>query len=292
MLYHLLYPLAGRFGPFNVLRYPSFRIIAAGFTALLLGLLLALFTVRYAVNQIIHGSNDRLDHDLDLCVKHRVPIVITSLRAKMLGNKEFVDGANARRFNEIRGFFHDEGRFHSSVETSAVVRIVENGPVRAGVSPSRARLKSSPSKATPLGSAAPANAQKLGNRSTAFITVVSFTSPAGELEAVASAKAAVVMSIFLPGTGQIVAGKIASGLGDTLITRTAQVCLKERYRLILCVRETPLSTVTLEQCARLSGWGAVIMPISPPRIRRISWPSGCSSVILITSTCLEMALGF
>jgi phospho-N-acetylmuramoyl-pentapeptide-transferase len=40
MLYHLLYPLAGKFGIFNVLRYPSFRIIAAGFTALLLGLLL------------------------------------------------------------------------------------------------------------------------------------------------------------------------------------------------------------------------------------------------------------
>ncbi|HZZ83839.1 MAG TPA: phospho-N-acetylmuramoyl-pentapeptide-transferase [Anaeromyxobacteraceae bacterium] len=40
MLYHLLYPLAGRFGPFNVLRYPSFRILAAGFTALALGLLL------------------------------------------------------------------------------------------------------------------------------------------------------------------------------------------------------------------------------------------------------------
>jgi phospho-N-acetylmuramoyl-pentapeptide-transferase len=40
MLYHLLYPLAGDFSAFNVLRYPSFRIIAAGFTALLLGLLL------------------------------------------------------------------------------------------------------------------------------------------------------------------------------------------------------------------------------------------------------------
>ncbi len=40
MLYHLLYPLAGRFGLFNVLRYPSFRILAAGFTALALGLLL------------------------------------------------------------------------------------------------------------------------------------------------------------------------------------------------------------------------------------------------------------
>lgn len=35
----------------------------------------------FAVNQIVHASNDRLDHDLDLCVKHRVPIVITSLRA-------------------------------------------------------------------------------------------------------------------------------------------------------------------------------------------------------------------
>ena len=59
-------------------------------------------------------------------------------------------------------------------------------------------------------------------------------------------------------------GKIASGIGDTLITRTAQVALKERYKLILCVRETPLSTITLEQCARLSRDGAVIMPISPP----------------------------
>ena len=59
-------------------------------------------------------------------------------------------------------------------------------------------------------------------------------------------------------------GKIASGIGDTLITRTAQVCLKERYKLVLCVRETPLSTLALEQCARLSSYGAVIMPISPP----------------------------
>ncbi len=59
-------------------------------------------------------------------------------------------------------------------------------------------------------------------------------------------------------------GKIASGIGDTLITRTAQVCLKERFKLIICVRETPLSTVTLEQCARLSSYGGIIMPISPP----------------------------
>lgn len=59
-------------------------------------------------------------------------------------------------------------------------------------------------------------------------------------------------------------GKIASGIGDTLITRSAQVALKERFKLVLCIRETPLSTISLEQCARLSRDGAIIMPISPP----------------------------
>jgi 4-hydroxy-3-polyprenylbenzoate decarboxylase len=59
-------------------------------------------------------------------------------------------------------------------------------------------------------------------------------------------------------------GKIASGIGDSLLTRTAQVALKERYKLVICVRETPISTLTLEQCARLSRDGAIIMPISPP----------------------------
>jgi len=36
----------------------------------------------FAVNQIVHKSNDRLAHDLDLCVKYQVPIVITSLGAR------------------------------------------------------------------------------------------------------------------------------------------------------------------------------------------------------------------
>jgi nitronate monooxygenase len=34
----------------------------------------------FAVNQIVHSSNDRLEHDMALCVKHKVPIIITSLR--------------------------------------------------------------------------------------------------------------------------------------------------------------------------------------------------------------------
>ena len=69
--------------------------------------------------------------------------------------------------------------------------------------------------------------------------------------------------VILPASTSTI-GKIASGIGDTLITRAAQVALKERFKLIVCVRETPLSTINLEQCTRLSTAGAVIMPISPP----------------------------
>jgi nitronate monooxygenase len=35
----------------------------------------------YAVNQIIHKSNDRLDHDLEVCIRRKVPVIISSLRA-------------------------------------------------------------------------------------------------------------------------------------------------------------------------------------------------------------------
>ena len=42
----------------------------------------------FAVNQIVHSSNDRLQHDVEMCVKWKVPIVITSL-----GAKEFVNDA-------------------------------------------------------------------------------------------------------------------------------------------------------------------------------------------------------
>ena len=36
----------------------------------------------FAINQIVHKSNDRLEHDMALCVKHKVPIIITSLGAR------------------------------------------------------------------------------------------------------------------------------------------------------------------------------------------------------------------
>ena len=62
--------------------------------------------------------------------------------------------------------------------------------------------------------------------------------------------------------------KIACGLGDTLLTRVAQVALKERRKLIIGLRETPLSTVSLEQAYKLSQAGAIVMPVTPPFYHR------------------------
>ena len=62
--------------------------------------------------------------------------------------------------------------------------------------------------------------------------------------------------------------KIACGLGDTLLTRAAQVALKERRKLIICLRETPLSTIALEQATKLSQAGVIIAPISPGMYHR------------------------
>jgi 4-hydroxy-3-polyprenylbenzoate decarboxylase len=56
---------------------------------------------------------------------------------------------------------------------------------------------------------------------------------------------------------------IAQGLADNLIERAADVMLKERRPLILVPRETPLSTIHLENMLRLSRAGAVIVPPAP-----------------------------
>ena len=58
-------------------------------------------------------------------------------------------------------------------------------------------------------------------------------------------------------------GKIAHGIGDNLITRTALVSLKEKRKLIIVLRETPLSTIDIENAYKLSISGATIMPASP-----------------------------
>lgn len=63
----------------------------------------------------------------------------------------------------------------------------------------------------------------------------------------------------VPCSMKTVAG-IVSGYSDNLLLRAADVCLKERRRLVLCARESPLSTVHLRNLYEASQLGAVIVP--------------------------------
>ncbi|MBK1694173.1 aromatic acid decarboxylase [Chromatium weissei] len=58
-------------------------------------------------------------------------------------------------------------------------------------------------------------------------------------------------------------GRIAAGLSGSLIERAADVTLKERRPLIVVLRETPLTTIHLENMLRLAHAGAVLLPAMP-----------------------------
>jgi 4-hydroxy-3-polyprenylbenzoate decarboxylase len=83
--------------------------------------------------------------------------------------------------------------------------------------------------------------------------------------------AAPISSGSVPTVGMVVLpcstdtlGAIASGLSHTLITRAAHCHLKESRKLILCLREAPLTTIDLRNASDVAQAGGTIMPLSPP----------------------------
>ncbi|MDE1821316.1 MAG: UbiX family flavin prenyltransferase [Euryarchaeota archaeon] len=69
--------------------------------------------------------------------------------------------------------------------------------------------------------------------------------------------------VIVPCSGNTLA-KISHGFADTLITRAAQVHLKERRPLVLVPRETPLSPITLRNMTTAAEAGAMMLMASPP----------------------------
>lgn len=79
---------------------------------------------------------------------------------------------------------------------------------------------------------------------------------------IASGSAAVDAMVIVP-CSMGTAGRIAAGLSSNLLERAADVMLKEKRPLIVVPRETPLSSIHLENLLRLSRAGAVVLPAMP-----------------------------
>ena len=84
----------------------------------------------FAINQIVHKSNDRLEHDLQVCAKYKVPIVITSLGARTDLNEAVHSWGGVVMHDIINNFFA-----HKAIEKGAdgLVAVAAGAGGHAGV---------------------------------------------------------------------------------------------------------------------------------------------------------------
>jgi 4-hydroxy-3-polyprenylbenzoate decarboxylase len=112
--------------------------------------------------------------------------------------------------------------------------------------------------------------------------------PVGDVGAAIASGSFVTMGMVIAPCSMRTLGAIAHGVGDNLIHRAADVVLKERRRLVLAVRESPLSEIHLENMLKLARMGVSICPPAPAFYTR---PQTVDELVTHTVTRLLDQLG-
>ena len=112
--------------------------------------------------------------------------------------------------------------------------------------------------------------------------------PVGDVGAAIASGSFLTMGMVIVPCSMRTLGAIAHGVGDNLIHRAADVVLKERRRLVLAIRESPLSEIHLENMWKLARMGVSICPPTPAFYNR---PASLDDAVTYSVTRLLDQLG-